>query len=336
MASERRRGPLSILVLAAILVLIVCPFIGMERCFPADLLSASADSTRRIIFWQFRLPRVLVGFLGGGGLAVCGMVFQAMFRNPLATPYTLGVAAGASVGAAFYVHLGLSLSLFAFSGVSLFAFLGALASITVVYSLSRLRADFSSTTTLLAGIAVTAFCSSLILFIQYVSDLTQTFRIIRWLMGGLEVAGYDAVFSLLPSLAIGMAIVFLLTRELDLLTTGNELASARGVEPQAVSRLLFLATSLTVGAIVAVCGPIGFVGMIVPHVCRYLTGVDHRYLMPATFLFGGCFLTICDTAARTAIAPAEIPVGVITSLLGGPFFLWLLVRTSDGRHPLAR
>jgi iron complex transport system permease protein len=227
-----------------------------------------------------------------------------------------------------YVRLGLSFSILHLSGVSVCAFLGALGSISLVYGLTRLRQGFSTATMLLAGIAINLVFSSLILFIQYMSDFTHSFQIMRWLMCGLETVGYESVFNLTPLVVIGVAVLFALTHELNLMTAGEELAVSRGVDTRRVKPILFLATSLCVGGIVAECGPIGFVGMIVPHICRLLVGGNHRRLLPASCLFGGVFLTLCDAAARTLIAPAEIPVGVITSLLGGPFFVWLLVRPS--------
>jgi iron complex transport system permease protein len=183
---------------------------------------------------------------------------------------------------------------------------------------------------LLAGVAVSLFFSSVILFLQYLSDFTQSFRILHWLMGGLEAVGYESVLNMLPFVLAGSAALFLLTRELDLLMVGDDMAISRGVDAKRVKRIVFFVTSLMVGGVVAACGPIGFVGMMAPHICRLLIGCHHRYLMPATLLFGGSFLVICDTVARTLIAPAEIPVGVITSLLGGPFFVWLLLTNSFG------
>ncbi len=198
-------------------------------------------------------------------------------------------------------------------------------SILLVYGITRARKGFSIATMLLAGVAVSFFFSSLNLFTQYISDFTQTFRIIRWLMGGIAVAGFDSFWRILPFVAIGTAFVLYLTNELNLFTTGEEIAATRGVDVVKVRRILFFATSLMVGGVVAVAGPIGFVGMMSPHICRIFVGPDHRYLTPATILFGGIFLTLSDTLARTVIAPAEIPVGVITALLGGPFFIWLLL-----------
>ncbi|TNF49062.1 iron ABC transporter permease [bacterium] len=277
------------------------------------------------IFWKLRMPRVCVSFLAGAALAISGMSFQALFRNPLATPFTLGVSSGAALGAAVYIRLGIPVIFLGIPGISIAAFAGAVTAIMLVYGFTRLRAGFTTGTMLLAGVAISFFFSSVNLFTQYISDFTQTFRIIRWLMGGLEVVGFRSVVDMIPFVVIGSAVILLLTHELNLLTTGEEIAASRGVNIRVVRGAIFFATSLMVGGVVAVCGPIGFVGMMSPHICRLLIGPDHRYLAPATLLFGGAFLTVCDTFARTIIAPAEIPVGVITALLGGPFFIWLLV-----------
>jgi len=157
------------------------------------------------------------------------------------------------------------------------------------------------------------------------SDFTQSFRIVRWLMGGVETIGYSSIWTLLPFMGIGTVIVFSSLRELDLLALGDDIAAGRGVEVKRTRRRIFIAASLLVGGVVSVCGPVAFVGMMAPHICRLIVGEGHTRLAPASFLFGGTFLVLCDTLARTVIAPAEIPVGVITALLGGPFFLWLLI-----------
>jgi len=315
---------LSILLVCAVVVLVVAPFVGREHV-PLSTLWQAGDQRAETIFWKLRVPRVCMAFLAGASLALSGMAFQAMFRNPLATPFTLGTASGASLGAAIYFRLGLSLSWMQFTGGSLFAFAGSLLSILLVYGLTRSRRGFSTATMLLAGVALSFFFSSLILLIQYVSDFTQTFRILRWVMGGLENSvGFQDVLGVLPFAVAGGLIVLVMTHELNLITTGEELAASRGVEINRTKKLLFFAASLMVGAVVAVCGPIGFVGLMAPHICRLLIGPDHRYLTPATLLFGGAFLILCDTLARTVIS-IELPVGIVTALLGGPFFLWLLL-----------
>jgi len=316
---------LSCLVIAVVAVLVSAPFIGMKHISVGAVLTGSSSGVDSDIFWKIRIPRVLVAFLSGMALAVSGMTFQALFRNPLATPFTLGVSSGAAFGAAAYVRLGLVFTFLGISGQSVGAFGGALAAILIVYGLTQARRGFSTATMLLAGVAVSFFFTSLILFIQYMSDFTHSFRIVRWLMGGLEVVGYRPVLTLAPFVLVGSAVVLALFRELNLMLMGEDIAASRGVSVKTLKNTLFFATSLMVGGVVAIAGPIGFVGMMSPHICRLIIGHDHRWLGPATILFGGMFLTVCDTLSRTLIAPAEIPVGVITALLGGPFFLWLLI-----------
>lgn len=309
-------------------VLLVTPFVGMKSLSPSVLWSQHTTDMEATIFWTLRVPRTLMAFLVGATLGLSGLVFQAMFCNPLATPFTLGIAGGAALGAAVYIRIGFVFSVLGLSGQTLSAFGGAVLTMLLVYSLARLRRDFSMSAILLAGVAISFFCSSCILFIQYLCGFTHLFRITRWLMGELAVTGYGPLREIAPIVLIGSTILFCMGKELNLLTTGEELSLSRGLNLRRVKHLLFFTTSLMVGGLVACCGPIGFVGMMAPHICRLLVGADHRILLPATFLFGGSFLVLCDTLARTLIAPAEMPVGVITTLLGGPFFIWLLI--TDG------
>lgn len=320
----RKMTVLCFLFFAAVVVLLFTPLVGAQSVSLWDVFSFKNPDLDFNVFWQMRIPRSLVAFFSGAVLAACGMVFQSIFRNPLVCPFTLGVSAGASFGATVYIRLGLPLVFWGISGISFFAFLGALLSIFIVWKLSKVKNDSSIAKMLLAGLVVSFFFISLIMFIQYTSDLYQSMRITRWLMGGLFVYGYQSVIDMLPFVVLGVVGIWYFTNELNLLTTGEELAVSRGVDVRRTIKILFLLVSILVGAIVSVCGPISFVGIIAPHICRLFIGSDHRYLAPATFLFGGLFLTICDTAARVLVAPAEIPVGVITALIGGPFFLWLL------------
>ncbi|NNJ71131.1 MAG: iron ABC transporter permease [Kiritimatiellales bacterium] len=308
-----------ILLMLALLVLALSPLFGMAY-IPYTALGQEHE-----ILLNIRIPRVLCAFTAGAMLALSGMSFQALFRNPLATPFTLGVSSGAALGASIFIRLGWAFSFAGISGTSLAAFAGALLSVLLVYGLTRLKGGFSTPTLLLAGIAISFFFSSLILFIQYISGLTHSFRIIHWMMGTFTTADFGKLANLLPFLGIGGLLLAFLHREMNLFMVGEDIAISRGVNVGLVKKLIFLAASLMVGGVVAVCGPIGFVGMMSPHICRLLVGADHRYLTPASLLFGGLFLALCDTLSRTLIAPAEIPVGIITALLGGPFFIWLLL-----------
>lgn len=320
-----RRGWLPLFVAGSGAALLCAPLVGGRALSLSAVLHPVGGDPATMIFWEIRLPRVCLAWIAGSGLAAAGLAFQAMFRNVLATPFTLGVSSGASLGAALAVRLGLGTVLLGFTGVTVGAMLGALLATGLVYSLTRLRRDFSTTSMLLAGVAVNALCSSLILLIQYTADFNDTFRILRWLMGGLQMVGFDAALRVLPFVLAGVGILAALVGELNLLTTGEELAASRGVDVGRVKAVLFVAVSLMVGVIVSVCGPVGYVGLMCPHICRLLVGADHRRLLPATVLFGGAFLVACDTVARTVFAPTELPVGIFTACLGGPFFLWLLL-----------
>jgi iron complex transport system permease protein len=262
--------------------------------------------------------------LVGGTLAAAGVVFQGLLRNPLATPYTLGVSAGASLGAMIAITFGAALPV---GGVATASLIGALVAVAVVYALaSAHQHGLSTTVLLLAGVTLNAFFSALILFVQYLSDFAETYRALRWLMGDLDVAGYTAILASLPLVVTALVAFAWLARPLNLLSLGAEAAGSRGLDVGRAQRIAFFSASLATGAAVAVGGPIGFVGIIVPHLVRLLVGADHRLVLPGSAFFGGAFLVGCDVFARTVLAPLELPVGIITALIGGPFFLWLLLR----------
>ena len=323
-----RSGALVWLAVGALATVVCAIAVGPRGTWSALRLD---DEIEARIVTEVRLPRVTLGFLAGAALATAGMAFQALFRNALATPYTLGVSAGASLGAAIYVHTGITSSLAGIPGHAYAALAGAAVSIALVYAIARATTEFSSSTLLLAGVAVSFLFTSMILAIQYVGDVTTSFRIGRWLLGGLEVVGFGPVAHVLPFAVVGIAILLAISRELDLLVVGEESAAARGVRVGVVKQLVFAAGSLMVGGVVATCGPIGFVGLVVPHIGRIMLGPSHRTLGPFSVLAGGTFLVACDAVGRTVVAPVEIPVGIITALIGGPFFLAMLVQ-GHARH----
>lgn len=323
----RPRTALLILLGLWLGTLMVAPLVGSRAISLAAVLHG--EPTAASIFWQIRLPRVLLALLGGAALASSGLGFQTLFRNALAEPYTLGISSGAALGAVLALRYEGG-QLLGFSLVALASFAGALAATALIVGLALRRQGIETPTLLLAGVAISLSCSALILFLQYLADSTQTFRMVRWMMGGLSVVGYTEVLWLLPWVLGGSALLLALRWELNLLLTGEELAASRGVDLARLRLQVLLAASLMIGSLVAVAGPIGFVGLIVPHMLRRFVGHDHLFLVPACVLGGGAFLTLCDAAARTLMAPAELPVGILTALLGGPFFLWLLVwRTRD-------
>ena len=328
-ASPLRRGlPLLVVLGAATVIAIVgAPFVGSTSLSFTRVFSRSIpfrDNLDGQIFFLARLPRALAAALVGGTLAAAGVVFQGLLRNPLATPYTLGVSAGAALGAMVAITFGAALPV---GGVAPASLAGAGLAVAVVYGLASIRrAGLSTTVLLLAGVTLNAFFSALILFVQFLSNFAQVFRAMRWLMGDLDVGSYAPIVAALPFVLIAFAAFAWLARPLNLLSLGADAAEARGVDVVRAQRLAFFSASLATGAAVSVGGPIGFVGIIVPHLVRMLVGADHRLVLPGSAFFGAAFLVVCDVIARTAIAPMELPVGVITALLGGPFFLWLLVR----------
>jgi iron complex transport system permease protein len=314
----------------AFLAVIGAPLVGTTPIRLARVFDRSipfADNVDAQIFFIARLPRALAGALVGATLAAAGVVFQALLRNPLATPFTLGVSAGSALGAMLAITFRLHLSLWGVSAVTAASFAGALVAVAIVYAMARARhRGFSTNVLLLAGVTLNAFFSALILFVQYFADYTQTFRTVRWLMGDLDVAGYGAIVAALPLVAAALVAMAWLPRGLNLLSLGPESAAARGIDVHRAQRLAFVSASVATGAAVSLGGPIGFVGIVVPHLVRLIVGSDHRVVLPASAFFGAAFLVACDVVARTALAPMELPVGVVTSLVGGPFFLWLLLR----------
>lgn len=312
-----------VLAVAAVWVgiLVLGPFIGAHEV-GIDALT-SGDKVASRIVWQLRLPRLLLALLAGGALAVCGAAFQTLFGNPLAEPYTLGVAGGAALGAVLAQQLVSAAGLGGIPVVPVASFAGALAASAIIVFVARRR---STATLLLAGVAVALTSSALILFVQYLADFSRTFRMVRWMMGGLAVVGYREVLWVTPWILLGAAALFLLRRELDQLATGEELAASRGVNLGRLRVSVVAVVSLVVGALVAVTGPIGFVGLIVPHWVRRGVGYAHAWVLPGAFLAGGAFLALCDLLARRILAPADLPVGVLTAIVGGPFFLWLLLQ----------
>ena len=318
-------------VLASIAI-VLAPLVGstsvdLNRAFDPNI--PFAENVDAQILFIARLPRTLAGALVGAALGSAGVIFQGLLRNPLATPFTLGVSAGAALGAMLAITFNWSIAALGISTVSLASFVGSIGAVAIVYALARARhAGLSTDVLLLAGVTMNAFFSALILFVQYFADYAETYRTLRWLMGDLDVSSYEPLVTATP-LVLGAFVVFAwLARPLNVLSLGPDGAASRGVDVARVQRSAFLSGSLVTGAAVSVAGPIGFVGIIIPHLVRLMVGADHRVVLPASALFGAAFLVACDVLARTVLSPIELPVGVITALIGGPFFLWLLVKKS--------
>lgn len=290
-------------------------------------VTGGGDATTRTIVLELRLPRALLALVVGGGLAVSGAVFQALLRNPLAEPYVLGVSGGAAVGAVTTVVAGIGR--LAAWAVPLGAFLGAIGAVVLVFRIAlRVGRALDTRVLLLAGVVVGAFFNAVILLLLTLADVESFRSAVFWMMGSLAAASFGALGLVSLYVLPAAALLVALARPLNLLTLGEETALYLGTRVERVKLAAYVTASLTVAASVAVCGVIGFIGLIVPHALRLLWGGDHRLLLPGSFLAGGAFLVAADTAARTVTAPAELPVGVITALVGVPLFIVLLTRES--------
>ena len=316
----------------AVAAMLLAPVAGSTRISLARVFDRSvpfAENVDAQIFFVARMPRVLAAAVVGGTLAAAGVVLQALLRNPLATPFTLGVSAGSALGAILAITFGSGIALGPFSPVPLASFAGAMLATGLVYFLARRPGRALSTSVLLlAGVTLNSFFSALILFVQYVADFAEAYRTVRWLMGDLDIGAYAPIVGTLPLVAVSFGLFALLPSSLNLLSLGGSIAATRGVDVVRAQRTAFLSASLATSAAVSLAGPIGFIGIVVPHLVRLMVGVDHRLVLPASALFGAAFLVACDLVARTVMAPVEIPVGIVTAVIGGPFFLWLLVRRS--------
>lgn len=282
---------------------------------PRDLVG---DGDLAFTFWTFRVPRVLAGLLCGAALAAAGATFQAVLQNPMAEPYTLGVSSGSALAAVIAIRFGGG------DATGVFAMVGAILTVLLVWQLARAGDGLPGATLLLAGITLAMFCSAASLLVQYTASFSEVYQMVHWMMGELDLRA-GPLARAAPFVAVGLVVLLGQARAFNALAAGPDAAASVGVEPRRATAVGFFAGSLLVGVTIALCGPIGFVGLMVPHAVRALAGPDHRVLLPAAMIAGGGFLVLCDAIGRVAVAPSGLPVGVVTALLGGPFFFYLLV-----------
>ena len=294
----------------------------------ADVSAGRMDSVDTVILLQQRLPRVLIGLIAGGSLAIVGAVFQTVLHNPLASPYTLGLAGASSVGAVLAISVGVlsHLNYAGFGMIQLLSMAGALASAMFIYTLARNSGGMSVNTLLLAGVALGIICSAMVMLIRYITSPHLLVSMDRWIMGSLDISGMNAILPMFPLILPGVAILLSMSVSLNHIVFGEELAIGHGVSVVSVQKWTFLAGALTTAAVISLTGPIAFVGLIIPHIVRNISGKDHRVVLPGCLFAGAAFLAICDCFARTLFAPAQMPVGIITAAVGGVFFIALLCR----------
>lgn len=327
-----RRVTVSLWLLAALLSLLTFTATGFGALrLPVSLLWNGSDEALRQIWLTIRLPRVLLALVIGGSLALAGCVMQGLFRNPLADPGLLGISSGAALAVALWVVLPLSLpALVMLYAPMLAAFLGALAATVAIFLLSQQR-NSSLSRLLLVGIAINALCGATVGVLSWVSNDAQLRQLSLWGMGSLGQAQWSTLLAVTSLMVPTALVIWRMANALNVLQLGDEEAHYLGVDVAVVQRILLLCSALLVAAAVAVSGVIGFVGLVVPHLMRMWLGADHRAAIPGSVLAGASLLLVADTAARTLVAPAEMPVGLLTSLLGAPWFLWLIFRRG-GQH----
>lgn len=318
------------LLLSAAIGAVAIPPLDVARLLLSRVLPLSADvpDTFTTILFDIRLPRTVLVALTGAALSGSGAAYQGLFRNPLADPYLLGIASGAGLGAISAMAIQWPSTALTFFAVPIAAFIGALLTALLVYSLARVGRTTPISTLLLAGVAVGAFMTSLSTFLMLRSQ-GELRRAINWMLGGFALGGWSPVVAVLPEIILGLGVLLLVGRPLNVLQFGDDQARQLGLNVDRVKRVVIIAASLTTAAAVAFSGIIGFVGLAVPHLVRLLWGGDYRRLMPLSIIGGAAGLLLADIIARTALAPQELPLGVITALIGAPFFVWLLRRAKQ-------
>lgn len=281
--------------------------------------------TNEIIIFNIRLPRAILACFIGMGLSMVGLVYQGIFKNPMADPFVLGTSSGSALGAAIAIVLGIEKTFLGLSSIAACAFAGAILTTFVVYNIAKVGNRASNTNLLLSGVAMNFFLSSIISFIM-VLDRNQVEKIVFWTLGSLAGANYKNVMLLILIVLPSSIIIYFFYRDLNIITTGEETASSLGVEVERVKNLMFIISSLIVATCVSVSGIIGFVGLIMPHIAKIIIGPDYKKTLPLTLLWGAAFMVLCDILSRSLLSPAEIPVGVITSFFGAPYFIYLLYK----------
>ncbi|SFS76781.1 FecCD family ABC transporter permease [Marininema halotolerans] len=308
-------------------------FADVWQVIMAHLLGkdGAIDAATDAIIWQLRFPRVLLGALVGAALAGAGAVFQGLLKNPLADPFILGVSSGSALGAAIAVFTGWGVALLGGWNVPVWAFLFGCVALFFVLQLSRLGGQVRTDTLILSGVVVQAFFGAMLTYVIAMASPVEIQRIQYWLMGSIALREWSEAMVMAPFLIVGMVTCWLMSRSLNLFALGERSAGHLGVSVQQTRLILLVASTLMTAAAVSVSGTIGFVGLIIPHILRMLTGPDHRILLPVSSLAGAVFIVWADTLARTVLDPRELPIGVITALIGGPFFAWQLRRYTMGR-----
>ena len=311
-----------LLFILSLLLLIIAPFFGQITLDLTHLFELS--SMQQQLLFEIRLPRVITAFFSGALLGLAGLLFQSLFRNPLSTPFTLGVASGATLGTAFAIVFGFV------SLTSLFGFFGAITTIVILFGITSKVKNYDVATLLLVGIALSFFYSAAQMVLFYLSDESQSYEIVRFTMGSLDMVGFSSTLPIIFASLFLLLFAFLYKKQIRMLLTSYDNAFLKGLEVKKTTMILLLIVSIAIGVVVSIVGPIGFVGLIVPHIIKTLYKQSADKLLGVTFFYSGVFLVGCDFISRNLATSSDIPIGVVTSFLGGPFFIYLLLRRKKG------
>lgn len=307
-----------LLILISLAIIIISPFFGQIDISLSNIMDSSKMDHQ--IFWDIRLPRTILAFCAGAILALSGLVFQTVFRNPMGTPFTLGVASGATLFTAIGIVLGFS------AYISFFAFLGALLTIVVLFTIAKRFNTHETSSLLLTGIALSFFYSASLMVLFFISDLQESYEIVRFTMGSLDIVGFDELYWVVPASIFILLLVKMFTKQIQLLLVSYEFAQLKGVDVKKTNCTLLFSVSIVVGICVSITGPIGFIGLIVPHIMKTITKKSADKLIIPIFFYGGVFLVLCDIIARNLGTTSDVPIGVVTSFLGAPFFIYLILK----------
>jgi iron complex transport system permease protein len=336
---KKRKSLFTLLLLAYALMAIAATSMGSANITPYNVLTAilksipfigkyiegNVSSTHFLIIFMVRMPRIVMASLVGMGLSVVGASFQSLFKNPMADPYVLGISSGAALGAALAIVIKLPTAAASLSVITIFAFIGAVATTILVYLIAQVRGKVTTINLILAGSAVSFLMSAMISIIM-VFNQEQVNKIVFWMMGSFNASSWKNIFIVAPVVLIGTLIIYFFYRDFNLMLTGEDNAKSLGVETEKLKKLIIIISAMIMAVSVSFSGIIGFVGFLVPHMIRIVFGPNNKALIPFSALGGAIFLLLSDTIARTIASPAELPVGAVTALIGSPYFIYLLIK----------
>ena len=308
----------NLFILLSLIIVLVAPFFGQIEVSLSNIADASTMDYK--LFWDLRLPRIIVAFFSGALLGLSGLLFQSLFRNPMSTPFTLGVASGATLGTAFAIVFGF------IALTPAFGFVGALLTIVILFSIASKLKGYNTSSLLLVGIALSFFYNAALMILFYLSSESQSYEIVRFTMGSLDVVGLKHTLPVVVAASLLLLVAQKYQKEIKLLLTSYDNAFLKGIEVHKINTVLLVSVSVAIGVGVSITGPIGFVGLIVPHILKAIYKKSADKLLGVTFFYSGIFLVVCDLIARNLGTSSDIPIGVVTAFLGAPFFIYLIIR----------